>query len=348
MGVPGPRVDPVTGGVTFVVAAEPGWRPVRVWFHLRDFGADPTFRREGEHWVAVLPPPPVDRMEYLLVVRDEQGAEAMVLDPANDSVAPGVFGDHSVLTWPGYVAPTWLDQPPGHWSTQPVAVESDAVTVAGELRTPDGADGRLLVVHDGPEYARLARLPDYLDFLASGDPGARWRVLSLAPTARNRDYSADPAYADAVVGLLTTIAAPPGPVVGVGASLGALSLLHAATRHPGAFDGLFLQSGSFFLPRFDAHEKRFEFFDRVVDFVATFDPDRLAGLRVALTAGLGEENLDNNRALASRLTAHGVPTTLTLGRDGHNYTAWRDLLAPSLGRLLDEVADPARSGPRPP
>ena len=37
--------------------------------------------------------------------------------------------------------------------------------------------------------------------------------------------------------------------IGVGVSLGALAMLHAHHTHPGTFDALFLQSGSFFTPR---------------------------------------------------------------------------------------------------
>ena len=54
----------------------------------------------------------------------------------------------------------------------------------------------------------------------------------------------------------------------MGASLGGLAMLHAYCRDPDAFDGLFLQSGSFFTPRFDAHERRFPYYRRVVAFVA--------------------------------------------------------------------------------
>jgi len=43
--------------------------------------------------------------------------------------------------------------------------------VRGELRTPAGCTATdplpLLVVHDGPEYVRLARLLDLLDWLVS-------------------------------------------------------------------------------------------------------------------------------------------------------------------------------------
>jgi enterochelin esterase family protein len=96
------------------------------------------------------------------------------------------------------------------------------------------------------------------------------------------------------------------------------------------------QSGSFFRPEFDAHERRWPLFDDVVAATDRLhaDPSGLTGVTVRLTAGLGEENLENNRALASALRAAGIDATLTEGRDGHNYTAWRDLLHPALGDLL--------------
>ena len=58
---------------------------------------------------------------------------------------------------------------------------------------------------------------------------------------------------------------------------------------------------------------------------------------IAQTSGLGEENLDNNRALDARLRKRGLDSSLTEGRDGHNYSAWRDLLDPALGDLLARV-----------
>ena len=48
------------------------------------------------------------------------------------------------------------------------------------------------------------------------------------------------------------VRAPVGPV----ASLGGLAMLHAQRRFPDVFAGLFLQSGSFFMPRFDSQESR--------------------------------------------------------------------------------------------
>jgi enterochelin esterase-like enzyme len=87
---------------------DPRWTPRRVWFHLRDFGADPTFQREGDQWVARIPRPPVARLEYLVVLGWPDGGEALVPDPANPRRVRGVFGDKSVLELPGYAPPWWV------------------------------------------------------------------------------------------------------------------------------------------------------------------------------------------------------------------------------------------------
>jgi enterochelin esterase-like enzyme len=342
----GPTRDAATGALTFVAADDPQARPVRVWYHLRRFGDDPTFHRDGSEWVATVPAPPVDRLEYLLVVRAPDGGESMVLDPANPAHVAGVFGDHSLLELPGYRAPRWLTRTSPPWSAQPVAVDTadPRLAVRGELLTPPGHGPTdtlpLLVVHDGPEYVRLARLLDLLDGLASDDQALRCRVLALQPVDRDRAYAASPVYTGALVdrALPEVLDAVPttGPLVGLGASLGALALTYAAATRPGTFAGLLCQSGSFFLQRFDAHEVRFSGYPRVVEVTTALhaDPSPLAAVAMRLTAGLGEENLDNNRALADRLAALGVDAEIAIGRDGHSYTAWRDLLAPTLPRLL--------------
>ncbi|MEO8776938.1 MAG: alpha/beta hydrolase-fold protein [Candidatus Nanopelagicales bacterium] len=342
----GPHVDPATGDVTFIVEDQPGVRPQRVWYHLRDFGDDPTFAGGPDGWVTHIPAPPVNRLEYLLVLKDAHGSERMILDPANPARVAGVFGDHSVLELPGYQAPEWLGSHDAPWDTQPFRT-STRLELTGSLCSPAGVSSDvelpLLVVHDGPEYASFARLLDYLAWAAAREPALRCRVLLLAPGERNREYAADPEYAQTLVTVALPqareLAATAKPVLGAGASLGALSLLHAAVRYPGTFAGLFCQSGSFFLPAFDSHERRFEFYYEVTELVARFDaePARLSGLEVALTCGQGEENLDNNRAMAARLHGLGVPVTFTEGRDAHSYTAWRDLLQPALADLMRRV-----------
>jgi menaquinone-dependent protoporphyrinogen IX oxidase len=41
--------------------------------------------------------------------------------------------------------------------------------------------------------------------------------------------------------------------------------------------------------------------------------------------------------IAQQVRKHGLDSSLTEGRDGHNYTGWRDLLDPVLGDLLARV-----------
>ena len=148
---------------------------------------------------------------------------------------------------------------------------------------------------------------------------------------------------------MTAAVATSGRPVGMGASLGGLAMMHAATSYPGTFSGVFSQSGSFFRPRTDGMERGFRHYDRIVRFVDDLDvdPERLADLRVAMTCGTGEENLANNRSVAQRLARLGVPVALVENPDGHNYTGWRDCLDPSLRRLLRAGLGPDGQPARP-
>jgi enterochelin esterase family protein len=125
----------------------------------------------------------------------------------------------------------------------------------------------------------------------------------------------------------------------LGASLGALAGVHAHFRNPGLLGGLFLQSGSFFRRRFDAHEERFGRFGRITRFVGQmhgrsgFAPP----VPTVITCGTAEENLANNRALAAALERRGWPVRTFWNRDAHNWTAWRDAFQPHLSDLLLRV-----------
>ncbi len=118
----------------------------------------------------------------------------------------------------------------------------------------------------------------------------------------------------------------------MGASLGGLAMLHAHRLAP--FDALFLQSGSFFVPRHDAHEARFPRYRRIVRVVRELHREAGEPVPVTLTCGAAEENLGNNRELVRALAAQGFDAELHEVGDTHNYTAWRDAFEPYLTDLL--------------
>jgi len=317
---------------------------VRIPGHLLDF------HHAGDGWELTVARPPVTRMEYLFELRYPDGGAQTVTDPGNPRQVQGAFGPKSVLEFPSYRPPRWLTThaEPGRSATFEVPAGSLDAAVAVRTWAPAGARDEellpLLVAHDGPEYDALASLTGYLAAGVAGGWLPRLRAALLSPGPRDRWYSANPRYARALARavipalgrrLATSVR------IGMGTSLGGLAMLQAHCRYPELFDGLFLQSGSFFCPRFDDHERQFPYYSRVVSFVASvLDNNIQNGHRlvpIALTCGAIEENVDNNRLMAQGLRARGYPVTWHELPDMHNYTAWRDAFDPHLTRLLRQV-----------
>jgi enterochelin esterase-like enzyme len=313
----------------------------------------PEFERDADGWHLRLPrPATVDRFEYELELVRPDGSSELVPDPDAPAV-PGPFGEKSVLELPGYRPPAWLDDdeaPAGSLRRLRLRSRRLRATVTGLLWSAPGTEPDaslpLLVVHDGPEYAEYSQLLRYLEHLSAEREVPPMRAALLAPVDRNQTYSASARYSSALVrDLLPELArlapSPPGPEsrVGMGASLGAIAMLHAHRRHPGVFGGLFLQSGSFFRQRYDGYESRFVRFRRISRFMghvltAETWPDPVP---VGMTCGTGEENLANNRAAFAALGRQGYPVDLEEVRDGHNWTSWRDGFDPHLPTLLARV-----------
>jgi enterochelin esterase-like enzyme len=204
----------------------------------------------------------------------------------------------------------------------------------------DGTPLPLLAVHDGPEYETRTGLTAIVAGLAARGRIAPHRVALLAPGARDEWYSASAFYARALAGeVLPAIGravAVDGAPVGIGASLGALAMLHAQRRHPAALGGLFLQSGSFFMPRFDHMEKGFPRFGRIVRFVrGVLREEPFAHpVPATLTCGRDEDNLHNTRRVAAALKLQGYPAALHEAPGGHDWETWRAGLEAHLADLL--------------
>jgi enterochelin esterase family protein len=302
------------------------------------------FARESGGWVFRLPALQLDRLEYRLELVSADGTSEIVLDPANQLRAPGAFGQKSVVVAGGYEPPSWLERPAIDGTREEVTVRVLGEDLSVAVWSPTEGSLPLLLAHDGPEYDELSGLTGWAGAMIALNHLPPFRVALLPPGERNEWYSASAHYSRAlccrIQPALRRECDTAGAPVGMGASLGGLAMLHAQRRWPGRFAALFLQSASFFVPRFDAHEHRFPRYSRIVRFVRGVMraegpyPDPVP---VAMTCGSEEENFRNNQLMASILAAQGYPAGLHELADLHNYTGWRDAFDPYLTKLLAGV-----------
>jgi enterochelin esterase family protein len=304
----------------------------------------PEFEWADGAWHLDFARPEVDRMEYLIGIDGDFGP-----DPGNPRRVAGPFGDKSVVEWPDYVAPAWLDSIADAGPVEQFEIRCRRLVARVQVQLystpePPGAGAPLIVAHDGPEYAEHAGLTRFLDAMSWEERIPPLRAALIQPVDRNETYSASALYAGALVRELLpeiTRRARAGKVIGMGASLGALAMLHAHRRHPKAFDGLLLQSGSYFRQRSDKYESDFPRYRRITRFVGTVlrGPDVERTIPVAVTVGTAEENRSNNEAVTEALVAQGYPAWLAQVRDAHTWTCWRDAFDPHLPALIEAVAD---------
>jgi enterochelin esterase-like enzyme len=313
-------------------------------------------------WETSFPRPEVDRIEYQFEVEYPSGERKRTLDPANPNVVADHLGAKSVFELPGYVSPAWLqDGTVGN----PLRKEHIAVEALGKSfpvllwSARDLAQQHpapLLIVHDGPDYAGRASLIRFLEHMTGTGRLPVMRAALLPPVGDRDDlYSASQAYGRALgeeilPALARLVAVSPGrnARVGMGASLGALAMLHAHRTVPGAFGALYLQSGSFFQSELDSQEAGFVCFERITRFVGAL----LSGgywahpVPVLMTCGAVEENLANNRTMRAALVAQGYDADLHVNRDAHNWVSWRDTFEPHLLLLLQRMWGTPSAGRR--
>ncbi|GGM12821.1 hypothetical protein GCM10011594_35940 [Nakamurella endophytica] len=307
------------------------------------------FRRTRTGWSLRLDRPPVDRLEYQFVVRSG-GGEQWITDPGNPDRVANPFGDKSEVRFPDYYEPGWCG--PASATVPDGATEEAVHTPAGALEeavpvrlwSPPGLDpdtrAPLLVAHDGSDLAERGGLLQW----AARQPGPV-RVALLDPPHGRRDtwYAAGADYADHVATVVLPELrrrVPVSAVVGLGTSLGAVSMLQVQRRHAGALTALALQSGSFFTADTDPQESGHPVFAALTGFVRTV-ADRAdgggtaaAGPRVLMTCGVVEENLGNNVRMAGVLARQGYRVDFRYVRDAHTVVGWRDTWSPGLDLLV--------------
>ena len=227
-------------------------RGVRLYQEVRIPGDLLDFTWRDGVWALVVDRPAVDRLEYLFEIAERDGSTHLTTDPANPVRAAGVFGDKSVLEMPGYRPPGWLGMTAPEGTRRTVAVPARSVgsdldcVIWSPAGSHDGEPLPLLVAHDGPEYDALAGLTTYLSATIAAGRIPPVRAALLPPGPRDDRYSGDGPYARALcLAVLPRLRSEVATTatVGMGASLGALAMLHAQRQHPGALDAMFLQSG---------------------------------------------------------------------------------------------------------
>ena len=311
-----------------------------------------TFDTEKMVWELRFPRPDADRMEYMLHLIHRDGGEEWINDPGNPQVAPGPFGAKSVIEWPEYHQPRWLDEDPPPGALKEITVTSRhprarfPIHIWSSEGLEDEAPAPLLVAHDGPEYAELSSLTKLLAVKTTAGELPPMRAALIPPVDRDNSYSASAAYSrvfayDLLPGIERVAPIPHGRSmrVGMGASLGGLAVLHIHRNSPATFGGVFLQSGSFFRQRFDKQESGFVRFRRISRFMgqvltAEYWPHPIAA---TITCGTIEENLANNRATRDALARQAYEVRLVENRDGHNWVGWRDTFDPHLVDLLQRL-----------
>jgi enterochelin esterase family protein len=304
-----------------------------------------------ELWYLALRLPPGSRVEYKLQVA-EPGGHRMMEDPLNPLRAHNPFGANSVCLAAGYQAP-WCVEPDAsapEGAVKDLVLDSDALgrPAATAVYLPPGFDagpGRrypLLIVHDGGDYLHYAQFKTVLDNLIHRRQLAEIVVAFSHPGERLVEYADDPRHArflvdelvPALEGELPLVAEPWGRGL-MGASFGAVASLSAARRAPGHFGRLLLQSGSFAWSSNGCSQRRGPIWEPVKAFVDAYSgaPTPVSE-RVAVTCGVYESLICENRALVPRLRETGMEVAFTESLDGHNWESWRDRLGETLPWLF--------------
>ncbi len=273
---------------------------------------------------------PVDAyMEYMYYKGDER-----VADPFNPHTTPNGYGELNHFFYMPAAEPTLLAKrrrkvPKGSVTRHPV---SPLFPLSGRSRVvylyQPAADQPvpLLIVLDGRDYLRRARLPVIIDNLIAQE---RIQPIALAlivggGSQRFVEYACSEAgilyLLEQILPLahqhlhLADINASPGAHGILGASMGGLMALYTAVRMPRIFGKVLTQSASFRLGEYDSV---------VFDLI---EHGNRKPLRIWMDAGVYDIGsvLAANRSMYNLLSSKGYSIEYREYPAGHNFPAWRD------------------------
>lgn len=308
------------GGLVSIAGDMTGWNPQRVFM-----------RKIGDDLHAVrLDFPPTARIEYKFVVDGK-----WILDPLNaNKIDNGVGGENSFFAMPAYKPTDWdkeIEQSPTMPEIAELEVESAKfgkrivkIYIPSEYYKR-GVAPKLPVLYlfDGSDYINRAKAINVLENLIEAKKVEPFMIVFTDPVERMKEYRASDDFAD-------YIAAEVVPAVEkkyfsviktgrenralLGASLGGITSVWVALKHPDKFARIGGQSSSFWVDD-----------EKVVKALEKISPEK-----VKYTFYFDDgafEGAEDTRRVNVMLRGKGFPVTYIEGETGHTWTSWRDRLA---------------------
>lgn len=292
-------------------------------------------------WAYTLALPPDAYIEYAFI-RDPQ-TEERIPDPFNPRLTyNGVNAYNNYFYMPQGGPSPFLQRVRGvpHGKVTHHLISNTWLTASHRARVhlyhpPVEEPCPLLVVLDGKDYLKRARLPEIVDNLTAQGriPPLALAMLDNGGPARMVEYNCS----ESTLGLLATEVLPlaqrelnllpseSGTWGILGASMGGLMALYTGLRAPGIFRRVFSQSGAF---RFGQHPSL------VFDWVRA---NPTPPLQIFMDVGLYEWLLPANQDMLALLRERNFNVTHHTYPGGHNYPAW----ANDLPRGLQALYPPA-------
>lgn len=269
------------------------------------------------------------RVEYKLIVDGK-----WMTDPLNpNKVDNGVGGENSYFEMPDYKPTNWDSD-----KIQPVIKDIAALDIESKkfgkrtvkIYLPSEYYKRgvapkmpVLYVQDGSEYISRAKAINVLENLIAAKKVEPFMIVFVDPKDRMKEYFANDDWADFMA--LEVVPAVEKKYFSaiktgrenralLGASLGGITSVHAALKHPEIFGRVGGQSSSFWvdservvkeLEKLDASKTKYRFY---------FDDGTLEGV-------------EDSQKVVKILKDKGFDVTYAEAEAGHNWTAWRDRLA---------------------
>lgn len=280
---------------------------------------------------------PLDaRLEYKFIVNGKR-----ILDPYNPLVVKDKFGPNSELRMPEYKLPEFLSYAPIlSGKIHDLSVHFNRIV---KVYTPPGYEYAerkypLIIVNDGSDYLKYAKINRALDFLISTGKIEPLIAALVDPLDRIREYSLNGDYADFLVYDVLRFVKSRYNIVEdenkyciLGASLGGLYALYTALLYPTIFGCCISQSGAF-LKVGELSSFGIVFEHDIFDIVKEYDG---RPLKVVLEWGAYErvaevDFAERNKKVFKLLKAKNFAVYHYSINQGHNWFNWRDSLPQAL------------------